>query len=147
VVIATDGLIVRVNGLDAVVPEPSLTRTVKLDVPVDDDVPETVPETASERPGGNEPDSTDQLYPPVPPAAEIGCEYATPTVPLGSDAVATESGWMTVIPKDPVAEAPDESLTTTPKLNEAAIVGVPEIAPDDENERPSGIDPAETDQV
>jgi hypothetical protein len=147
VVIATDGLIVRVNGLDAVAPELSLTCTVKLDVPVDDGVPEIVPEPASERPGGNEPEMMDQEFPPVPPAAESDCEYATLTMPLGSDAVATESGWMTVIPNEADAVAPDESLTTTPKLNEAAIVGVPEIAPDDENERPSGIDPAETDQV
>ncbi len=54
----------------AVVELLSLTCTAKLAVPEADGVPEIVPAALRESPAGSDPETTDQLYPPVPPVAE-----------------------------------------------------------------------------
>lgn len=84
----------------------------------------------------------------APPEAARVCEYAVPTVPLGSDVVVISSaGALMVRLKAWLAVALAVSLTWAVKLNEPAVVGVPVIAPVDElSESPAGRELAEIDQ-
>ena len=71
----------------------SATRTVKLAVPVAVGVPLTTPALDKVRPAGRLPTVTDHVYGGVPPVAARVCEYAVPTVPLGSgEVVVTQTG-------------------------------------------------------
>jgi hypothetical protein len=67
-------VIVRVKGLVFVPAALSLTFTVKLYVPPVEGVPVRAPVPESDRPVGNVPEATDQVYGGVPPVAENPCE-------------------------------------------------------------------------
>ena len=77
--------------------------------------------------------------------AESVCEYAAPTVPLGSEAVVIESGAGFTMRVNCRGAAP---LTATVNIKEPAWVGVPESTPAAlKGLRPGGKVPLETDQV
>jgi hypothetical protein len=89
----------------------------------------------------------DQRYGGVPFAADSTSEYATPTVAKGSgEEVATEKGGgLTVSCSVFWANAWRVSLTRTVKMNVPAVVGVPEMTPDDGfMKRPGGSAPPAT---
>jgi hypothetical protein len=132
----------------AVVLAESFTCVVKLLDPAAVGVPEITPPADRERPAGSAPPLKVHEYPPVPPEAVSDCEYATPTVPAGSDVTLTVNApGFTLIVSDLVAEAFAESLTLAVKLLEPAAVGVPVIAPAAESERPAGSAPLLTFQA
>ena len=129
--------------------EPALVAcTVKVDVvpaaPAGDGVPLITPVDAfSASPPGSAPDTTDQLYGPLPPVAASGWLYAVPDVPLARVVVVTlipettviESAWVSVCPA---------LVTCAVKLDVPAPLGVPVIAPVPAlSDRPAGSAPAE----
>ena len=124
----------------------SVTLTVKLDGPAEVGVPEIVlPERL--KPAGSCPLATDHVYGGVPPVAFSSCEYATPTVPGGREEVVRfNAGALIVIDNAAVAEPDALSVTLTVKLDEPAVVGVPEIVPP-ERVNPAGSVPLATDHV
>ena len=66
-------------------PKPSVAVIVKLDVAAVVGVPVIAPVAAfSDSPAGKLPALTLNVYEPLPPVALTVCEYAVPTVPLGS---------------------------------------------------------------
>jgi hypothetical protein len=68
-----------------VAPKPSVAVIVKLDVAAVVGVPVIAPVAAfSDSPAGKLPALTLNVYEPLPPVALTVCEYAVPTVPLGS---------------------------------------------------------------
>jgi hypothetical protein len=72
VVIVTPPLIAIDSACVALAPTPSVTFTVKLDVPEAVGVPVTAPvEAVRERPAGSAPAEIDQVNAPVPPVAVI----------------------------------------------------------------------------
>ena len=77
--------------------ELSATCTVKLDVPAADGVPLITPAELSDRAAGSVPALTVHVYPPVPPLAAKGCEYAVPATPFGSEDVVTDRAAATTI--------------------------------------------------
>jgi len=81
-----------------VAPPLSLTVTLNEELPAVVGVPPITPvEAFRDKPAGSEPLATVQLpYGGVPPAAASVCEYATPTSPLGSEAVVI-SGPATIV--------------------------------------------------
>jgi hypothetical protein len=82
----------------------------------------------------------------VPPAAVSDCEYGSPTVPVGSEVVWIAIGAAEITRFSAcVANAAVESETLTLKLDEPAVVGVPEIRPEVERDRPVGRAPAAND--
>jgi len=84
------------------VPEESVTWTVKLKVPVAVGVPARTPPLARVRPPGNAPADTVQAYPvPVPPVANSVAEYDTVIVPPARDVVVTVNGGGLVETEDP----------------------------------------------
>jgi hypothetical protein len=141
------GSIASDNGAVAVVPAESCTCTVKFEVPAADGIPEIAPAPLSDSPAGSEPEATDHLYPPLPPVAASVCEYAVPTVPLGSDEVATASAGLIAIERLPVALSPAESVTSTVKPKSPAAVGVPAIVPDALSESAGGSNPDASDHT
>lgn len=81
----------------------------------------------------------------MPPAAPTLPEYATPTVPFGSDVVITDRGAAPIVmlsPFDAVTLAP--SVTRTVNGNAPAVLGVPDRLPLALNETPSGRLPDST---
>ena len=98
-------------------------------------------------PGGSAPDITVHVNGPVPPATPRVCEYAVPTVPVGSAVVVIcSAGAFTVIANDALADTDALSVTFTVKLLVPAALGVPVI---DEPFRlnPGGSDPLAIDHV
>lgn len=74
----------------------SVTRIVKLEVPLATGVPEITPvDAASVKPRGRAPDVSDQVYAPVPPVAARGVLYTLPTIPEGTCVVETTNGAVT----------------------------------------------------
>ena len=98
-----------VRGALALAPELSATCTVKLDVPAAEGVPLMAPAELRERAAGRLPALTVHVYPPVPPLAAKGCEYAVPTTPFGSDEVVTDNPAPTAIVRGALALAPELS--------------------------------------
>ena len=95
------------------------------------------------RPGGNEPPEIANAYGVWPQLAASDCEYEVPTYPSASDEVVNESNANTVRASGVLAACALASTTVT--LNDAAprAVGVPEMAPLVESERPAGSAPDE----
>ena len=125
---------------------PSVTFTVKVEVPAVVGVPEIVP-PASVNPAGSDPLDTDHAYGAVPPLAFSACEYATPTVPPGNEDVVTlNPGPLTINDSGALADTEALSVTLTVKFEGPAVVGVPVIVPPD-RPTPEGRDPLATDQV
>jgi hypothetical protein len=130
---------------DAVMLAASVTVTVNADVPALVGVPLIAPEGFSDRPDGNAPDVTAQLYGGVPAVAASAPEYAMPTVPPGSGlAVIDGRPAPTVMLSARVAVCPAASLSWTVKLDDPAAAGVPLIVPELESVSPAGSDPALT---
>jgi hypothetical protein len=113
----------------------SFTCTVNDTVPAVVGVPEIAPVDATRlNPVGSVPAVTLQLYGVVPPLACSASEYAVPTVPPGSDVVATVGGCAaaaTAILNVFVPVLFAASVTCTVNDTVPAVVGVPEIAPVD----------------
>jgi hypothetical protein len=129
----------------------SVTRAVKLKVPLVVGVPEMRPvPLLSVNPGGSEPLAIDHAYGLVPPVAASVREYWLPTLPFGSDVVVMLRVWAAAIVmlNCLVAICAALSVTRTVKVNIPAAVGVPEIAPVDEfSESPLGREPLTIDQL
>jgi hypothetical protein len=125
----------------------SVTFAVKLKEPDAVGVPEIVPLADKPRPAGKAPEATLQLYGVVPPVAASVVEYAVPTCPAGIEVVVICTGVTaaaTVIVKDFVvvwAVGVVETVAITVKLNEPAVVGVPEIVPAVDSASPPGNAP------
>jgi hypothetical protein len=124
----------------------SVTFTVKLDDAALVGVPDIVP-PESPSPAGRDPVETDHVYGGDPPVAFSGCEYGTPIVPAGNgEVVIRKAGALIVNDSWAVAETDALSVTLTVKLDDAALVGVPDIVPP-ERTNPAGSDPVEMDHV
>src|SRR5215472_4363537 len=118
---------------------PSVTLTVKFAAPAAPGVPEMLPPADRLRPAGSVPLDTDHEYGGVPPVAPSVCEYATPTVPAGSeDVVITRAGGLMVSDSAAVAERAALSVTLTVKFAAPAAPGVPEMLPPADRLRPGG---------
>jgi hypothetical protein len=115
----------------AVLLSASVTFTVKLDVPVAEGVPEITPVLAfSVRPAGKLPLLMLHVYGVTPPVAVTVAEYATFTVPDGSDVVVIISvAGLIVMLRFAVAVLLSASVTFTVKLEVSTVVGVPDITP------------------
>src|SRR5579872_5941660 len=136
-----------VRGTLAFAPELSATWTVKFEVPAVDGVPATPPELFSESPAGSVPALTVQLYGAVPPFAVKVCEYAVPTIPLGSAEVVIVKPAPIMIVRGTLAFAPELSATWTVKFEVPAVDGVPATPPELFSESPAGSVPALTVQL
>src|SRR5262249_17436414 len=106
-------------------------------------VPLIAPAVLNERPWGKLPVVTVHVYPPLPPDAASVCEYVTPTVPSGSDAVVmvTAAGSM-VRARSCVSLALRLPVTGTVKFEVPAAAGVPLIVPLALKDNPCGKLPA-----
>ena len=139
-------LIVTLYARAPVAARPSVAVTVKLLVAVVVGVPLIAPVAAfSESPAGKLPAETVNVYEPLPPVALTVGEYAVPSAPLGRVAGFTVIAALivTLYARAPVAPRP--SVAVMVKLEVAAVVGVPEIAPVAAfSESPAGKLPAET---
>jgi len=83
----------------------------------------------------------------VPPVAFSGCEYATPIVPAGNEAVVmVKAGAPIVNDSGAVVDTDALSVTLTVKLDGPAAVGVPAIVPP-LRFNPAGSVPVATDHV
>jgi hypothetical protein len=60
---------------------------VKLAGPGDEGTPLITPPADRLKPAGNDPEETDQVYPPAPPVAKTVWLYAVPTIPFGKEEV------------------------------------------------------------
>ena len=90
----------------------------------------------------------DHVFPPDPPLAASVCEYAAPTVPLGSEDVVTVNGGGAMVMLNACdAVAFELSFTCTVKLEAPAAIGVPLIAPLAASDSPAGSEPAVVDQL
>ncbi len=133
----------------------SVTFTVKPKVPAAVGVPEIAPVEAFKfRPGGREEALMDQVYGVVPPVAARLALYVVPCWPFAREVVVMLTGAgaaVTVMLSGCVAVSAVgvlESVTIAVKLNDPAVVGVPEIVPiAAANVKPAGSIPALTLQL
>ncbi len=133
----------------------SVAFTVKPKVPGAVGVPEIAPVEAFKfRPGGREEEVIDHVYGVVPPVAARLSLYARPCWPLANKVVVTLTGVAaaaTVMLSGCVAVSAAgvlASVTIAVKLNDPAVVGVPEIVPlATANVKPAGSVPALTLQL
>jgi hypothetical protein len=127
----------------SVLDPPSVTFTVKLEVPNAVGVPDIVPPAERVSPAGKVPAETVQLNGGVPPAALKVCEYGVPSVACGSGPALMETAaGLTVMVRPAVAVLDPLSVTFTKKLDEPAAAGVPDIVPAADKVRPAGNAPA-----
>jgi hypothetical protein len=147
VVMLNAGALITIDIAAVAEPEAlSVTLTVKPTDPAELGVPDIV---APERlnPAGSDPFATDQVYGGIPPLALSVCEYATPTMPAGiGGVVILKAGAVMTIDSAAVADPDALSVTFTLKLEEPAVVGLPEIVPP-ARLSPAGRDPLATDHV
>lgn len=104
----------------------------------------------SDNPGGRLPDAMDQVYGVVPPVAFTVCEYEVPTVTAGRPGIVTlRAVAPTVMETGAVVDWTGLllSMAFTVKLETPLPVGVPEIMPDEERDRPAGRLPDATDHA
>ena len=124
------GLTATVKDLVAVALELSVTLTVNVALPGVVGVPAIVPPALNASPSGSDPETMDQLYPPVPPLAESGCEYGMPAVALGSEVVVTiRAAGLMVRVSALVAVVLELSDTWAVNFAVPKAVGVPVMAP------------------
>ena len=129
----------------ALTPALSATSTENPKRPLLDAVPLMVPAVLRVSPGGRAPEMRDHEYGGDPPDAASAWEYATPTVPAGSDAVVIpKAGGLMVIDKPAVAVADALSVTRTVKLLVPAAPGVPDMVPPAARLNPAGNVPLAT---
>jgi hypothetical protein len=111
----------------------SFTVAVKLEVPLALGVPEMVPVVAARvSPAGRLPELIDHVYDGLPPVADIGAEYATPSVPEGNAPVVMVSGagaMTNEIVADLVWTGLEESVTVAVTFTVIPVVGVPKMMP------------------
>jgi hypothetical protein len=87
----------------------------------------------------------DHEYGGDPPDAASAWEYATPTVPAGSDAVVIpKAGGLMVSDNAAVADADALSVTRTVKVLDPAALGVPDMVPPAARLNPAGNVPLAT---
>ena len=137
------------KGSVAVCEAESVTVMVNDETPGDVGTPEMTPVELRVSRGGSEPEVSCHAYGDTPPAAVRVCEYGVPATPEGrGEAEEMARGGRTILSPN-TSFAPAEFASTTAATNRAApaAVGVPEITPAEEIERPSGSEPAATDQV
>ena len=130
----------------------SVTVTVKLDAPVPVGVPEITPALDMVNPAGRFPALTDHVYPGVPPVALNVVLYELPVsaAPRLVDVIVNVlAAALTAIDSCAEAVCAGEALsvTVTVKFAVPFAVGVPEITPPFDNERPAGRLPDVIDQV
>jgi len=125
----------------------SVTRNVKLLVPLPEGVPEIIPVVAfSVRPVGRAPALTDQFSGGTEPAAVTVAKYGTPAIALLRSVETIESVGLTVMLVGNVAVCAgvDASDTCNVKVTVPAAVGIPAITPVAAlRDRPAGSAPAE----
>src|SRR5437764_10028239 len=140
--------ILMLSALLAVVSLLSVTRALKLKLRAAVGIPVTIQEGLSVNPSGSAPEATVQVLPPDPPVAVSACEYATPTIPSGSEAVEITSGaGLTWMPSACVAVALAASMSLAVNVARPGEAGRPEILPLGASScRLAGSDPAEIDQ-
>ena len=139
-------LIVNDNGAVAETDALSVTLTVKFDDAAAVGVPDIVPPDRP-NPAGSDPLPSDHVYGGDPPVAFRVCEYATPIVPADKEEVVMlKAGALIVNDNAAVADTEALSVTLTVKLDDPAVVGVPDIVLP-ERPNPGARDPLETDHV
>jgi hypothetical protein len=139
-------LIIKDNTALADTEALSVILSVKLDGPAVMGVPEIVPPKKL-NPAGSDPLASDHVYGGDPPVALSVWEYATPTVPGGTeDVVIINAGALMRIDRAALAEPEPLSVTLTVKLEGPAAAGVPEMVPP-ERLSAAGRDPVATAQV
>jgi hypothetical protein len=143
------GLIVSANAFVVVWVPLSAACTVKFAVPVVVGVPLNTPALDKLSPAGTAPVVTDHVYGAVPPVAASVCEYAVPTVPLGSGelVVIDKLAGLIVSANAFVAVWVPLSAARTVKFAVPVVVGVPLNTPPLDKLSPAGSAPAVTDHV
>src|SRR5689334_15541208 len=96
---------------DAEAEAPSVTLTVKVNVPAASGVPVIKPEAVSDNPPGSAPAAIVQVYGGVPPLTFSDCEYGAPGVPDARLAVVMEGAAAIVMVTASSAWLPALSLT------------------------------------
>jgi hypothetical protein len=142
VTVSGGGAIAMLSAFDVEVLLLSVTVAVKFAVPAAVGVPLMFPPAPRLSPAGRAPLLTVHVYPPVPPLAASACEYATPTVPPGSEAEVTVSGGgVTAMLSAFDAAVLLLSATVAVKFAVPAAVGVPVMAPFTARFSPAGSEP------
>lgn len=132
VVIVSAALTVKENCCVSDCDNASVTRSVKVDVPVLVGVPEMIPAGLSVKFAGNEPMVRLQTSEPVPPAAVKVWLYGRPTVAPGRGEVEVMFGGadgLIKMERDCVSACLVVSVTRTVKADAPTAVGVPEMRP------------------
>ena len=123
----------------------SVTFTVNVAVPATEGVPEITPEEDNDNPAGNTPLSRLQLYGEIPPSADRVWLYTLPTIPSARLVVLIDKGGASVIVIlsccVSVEAGASLSVTFTVNVSIPATEGVPEITPEDDNDKPAGNTP------
>lgn len=140
VVIETGFTATKVSAWSAVRDAASVTRTVNDVEPADDTVPDSTPPALSVAPDGSEPDTTDHVFVPDPPALASVNENAEPTVTEFSDDVVTDSTGDTTSDSDRDDERTGVPLSVAVKVTVvvAAALGIPESTPSADSVSPAG---------
>jgi len=124
---------------------------VKLEVPAVAGVPPITPvEEFSDSCAGKAPWTIDQAYGGVPPTAWSGCEYATPTVALGSDGAVVMISPLAMVMVNCLETGGVDALSPSwmVKVKVPAAVGIPEMTPlTPLSPRPFGKAPPVTDHT
>jgi hypothetical protein len=138
------------------VPDPSKAETVNENVPAAVGTPASAPAAESESPVGSDPCVTRTVYGAFGPLTVIVCVYAAPTVPpvsddgeiANDDDVAADGGDATTIVYDVVlALCPLGLASSTENVYDPTVVGVPEMSPPLDSERPGGSAPDESEKT
>ena len=122
--------------------------TVKLNVPVVVGVPDIVPLVERVNPVGRLPFAIAQFMGVVPVAVRV-LLYAVPVMPSGSVVVVMVGGIITafIVMDKAFVSFPALFVALAVKLNVPAVVGVPDIIPVAESDKPVGKLPTDTVQV
>jgi len=127
-----------VNVMVPLTAELSVAPTVNVDVPAAAGSPVIAPVLDSVSPAGSVPETRDQTYGAVPPAAARETEWNTPTVPGGNgDGVAR---FKAVVKRNViVAETDALSVASIVKVTVPAALGVPESEPVRDSSSPGSV--------
>ncbi len=119
----------RVKLLVATCPEPSVTCTVKLNVPVFVGVPLIDPTGDNESPVGSVPSVSLQVNEGTPPETWSVCRYCSPMTGKARELVKTSIGEVMAIVRVLEVNSSKLSSTATEKVKIPTAVGVPLIVP------------------